>query len=35
VVPGVLKRELAVEVRDEEGPILIARMTFEAVILRA
>jgi len=34
VIPGSLKRELAVEVRDEPGPVLRARMTFEAVILR-
>jgi hypothetical protein len=34
VVPGSLKRELAVEVRDEMSPVLIARMTFEAVVLR-
>lgn len=35
VLPGSLRRELAVEVRDKAGPILIARMTFEAIILRA
>lgn len=35
VVPGSLKRELAVEVRDELGPVLRARMIFEAVILRS
>jgi hypothetical protein len=34
VVPGSLRRELAIEVRDEHGPVLIARMIFEAVILR-
>jgi hypothetical protein len=34
VIPGSLKRELAVEVRDELGPILKARLTFEAVIVR-
>lgn len=34
VIPGSLKRELAVEVRDQFGPVLAARMTFEAVILR-
>jgi hypothetical protein len=34
VVPGSLRRELAVEVRDGLGPVLIARMIFEAVILR-
>ena len=35
VVPGSLKRELAVEVRDEAGPVLRARMTFEAIVLRS
>jgi len=34
VLPGSLKRELAVEVRDEQGPLLRALMTFEAVLLR-
>ena len=34
VIPGSLRRELAIEVRDESGPVLRARMTFEAVILR-
>jgi hypothetical protein len=34
VVPGSLRRELAVEVRDEQGPVLIATMRFEAVILQ-
>lgn len=34
VIPGSLKRELAVEVRDALGPVLRALMTFEAVILR-
>jgi hypothetical protein len=34
VIPGSLKRKLAVEVRDEDGPVLRALMTFEAVILR-
>jgi hypothetical protein len=34
VIPGSLKRKLAVEVRDEQGPVLRALMTFEAVILR-
>jgi len=34
VVPGSLKRNLAVEVRDEHGPVLIARMIFEAIVLR-
>lgn len=35
VLPGSLQRALAVEVRDDEGPVLKAMMTFEAVILRA
>lgn len=34
VLPGALKRDLAIEVRDEQGPVLIARLTFEALILR-
>jgi hypothetical protein len=34
VIPGVLQRELAVEVRDELGPVLEALMTFQAIILR-
>jgi hypothetical protein len=34
VIPGSMKRNLAVEVRDELGPVLRAIMTFEAVILR-
>ena len=34
VIPGSLKRELAVEVRDELGPVLKAILTFEAVIVR-
>ncbi|HVI34409.1 DUF6894 family protein [Phenylobacterium sp.] len=34
VVPGSLKRELAVEVRDDAGPVLVARLTFEALVLR-
>ena len=34
VIAGTLKRELAVEVRDEFGPVLTARMMFEALILR-
>lgn len=35
VIPGSLKRELSVEVRDTIGPVLEARMKFEAVVLRA
>lgn len=34
VIPGSLKRKLSVEVRDALGPVLVAVMTFEAVILR-
>jgi hypothetical protein len=34
VLPGSLRRELAVEVRDALGPVMRAIMTFEAIILR-
>ena len=34
VIPGSLKRILTVEVRDRQGPVLKAVMTFEAVLLR-
>lgn len=34
VIPASLRRQLAIEVRDEQGPVLIAKMTFEALILR-
>jgi hypothetical protein len=34
VVPGSLRRRLSVEVRDELGPVMIATMIFEAIILR-
>jgi hypothetical protein len=34
VVPGTVKRELAVTVRDKVGSVLIATMLFELVILR-
>ena len=34
VLPGSTRRELAIEVRDEDGPVLVARMVFEALILR-
>jgi hypothetical protein len=34
VLPGSLKRELAVEVRDNRGSVLKALMKFEAVVLR-
>jgi hypothetical protein len=35
VLPGVAKRELAVEVRDDNGSVLKALMKFEAIILRS
>ena len=34
VIPGSLRHKLSVEVRDDLGPVLMAVMTFEAVILR-
>jgi hypothetical protein len=34
VIPGSMRRKLAIEVRDEQGPVLIAKMIFEAVILK-
>jgi len=34
VIPGSVRRHLSVEVRDEAGPVLIAMMMFEAIILR-
>ena len=34
VIPGSMRRNLAVEVRDDQGPVLKAVMSFEAVILR-
>ncbi len=34
VILGSMRRKLAIEVRDEQGPVLIATMIFEAVILR-
>ena len=34
VIPGSVKRELAIEVRDRLGPVLKALMSFEAIILR-
>ena len=34
VIPGSLRRDLAVEVRDARGPVLKATMHFEAVVLR-
>jgi hypothetical protein len=33
ILPGSVRRELAVEVRDERGPVLKALMRFEAIIL--
>lgn len=33
VLPGSMKRVLAVEVRDERQPVLRAMLTFEAVLL--
>jgi hypothetical protein len=33
VLPGSLKRMLAVEVRDERQPVLRALLTFEAILL--
>ncbi len=34
VIPGSIRRDLTIEVRDERGPVLKASMHFEAVILR-
>jgi hypothetical protein len=34
VIPGHLQRRLAVEVRDEYGPVMVAVLTFEALVLR-
>jgi hypothetical protein len=34
IIPGTLRRKLAVEVRDELGPVLMTTITFAAVILR-
>jgi hypothetical protein len=34
VIPGTLRRELAVEVRDDLGPVLRTILHFEAVLLR-
>jgi hypothetical protein len=33
VVPGADRRVLTIEVRDAQGPVLEARLTFEAIIL--
>jgi hypothetical protein len=35
VIPGTLRREMAVEVRDANGPVLAVRLIFEAVSLRS
>jgi Domain of unknown function (DUF6894) len=34
VIPGSLARHLSIEVRDAQGPVLIATMIFAAIILR-
>ena len=34
VLPASFRRDLAIEVRDQHGPVLKASMHFEAVILR-
>lgn len=34
VLPSSLRRELAIEVRGDQGPVLIALMKFEAIIVR-
>ena len=34
VIPGSWKRELAINVRDERGPVLKVQMTFKAMLLR-
>lgn len=33
VLPGSIRRDLAVEVRDERQPVLKATLVFEAIIL--
>jgi hypothetical protein len=35
VIPGNVNREFVVEVRDAQGPVLIVKITFEAIVLRA
>ena len=35
VLPGSLRRDLAVEVRDERQPVLKAKLRFEAILLVA
>jgi len=34
VLPGSARRHLSVEARDAEGPVLVAMMMFEALVLR-
>jgi hypothetical protein len=34
VIPKTLKRTLAIEVRDNDGPVMITTLIFEAIILR-
>jgi hypothetical protein len=34
VIPGSIRRHLSIEVRDARGPVLIAMMMFEAILLR-
>ena len=34
VIPGSVRRHLSVEVRDDQGPVMVAMMMFEALILR-
>lgn len=34
VIAGSVRRHLSIEVRDEQGPVLIAMMMFEALVLR-
>jgi hypothetical protein len=33
VLPSSVRRKLVIEVRDERGPVLMASLTFEAVVL--
>ena len=35
VIPKTIKRTLAIEVRDSDGPVMITTLIFEAIILRA
>ena len=35
VLPGSVRRKLVIEARDERGPVMIASLTFEAVVLVA